>query len=377
MNILNAINIMQVNQVYYVIDIKVSGFEKYTGNILHGVSSGQGTGIMNNGVMFTGTFKNGRLNGHGKITDGNNIWIGEFENDKLHGRGKRIIGNQVEDGMFRYGLLHGKGKHTNVDNVSKGTFENGKLHGYGETIENGKIFKGIFYYGILHGQGKYIYGNTVDEGMFSFGDLNGIGRREIKNDVENHPSKIWEGEFQKNILHGCGKHTYGNIIDEGMFSFGELNGIGKRVNSNTNEIWVGKFKNNMLHGQGKYTNGRRTELGMYSLGKLHGHGRIIIDKLILSEGIFVNGEISHVRNVASPCISVAADIAGSFEKINTKSAFAPYVRSSSTDNRPASSPVINNTVAKRKTPSNIEDGGEVFDSENFQPLKKVKIEDSV
>ncbi len=115
-------------------------------------------GIMEtvDGIKYVGEFKNGNINGNGKMTllDGK-VYIGEFENGDFHGNGKltfQIIdkNNQLEyEGQWKHSNPHGTGTmiYQNGDKYSGGWSE-GKQHGKGTyTFKDGTSYEGLWEHG--------------------------------------------------------------------------------------------------------------------------------------------------------------------------------------------------------------------------------------
>jgi hypothetical protein len=138
-------------------------------------------------VTSEGTFENGRLIGHGKVTFNNGtVWEGEFKpisgHDYLNGEGKRVE----------------KNKEGEVETIFEGTFQEHKLHGEGMMfLLNGGTWKGTFSYGMLvAGSIEYKHGSIQSvEGNFDRdGRLEGEGKKIYRNGT------VEEGTFEKGVL---------------------------------------------------------------------------------------------------------------------------------------------------------------------------------
>jgi hypothetical protein len=145
------------------------------------LSSPNGPGVMVNRYCrrTEGQFRDGLLQGKGKITQPN---------------------NRTEEGDFSRGRLWGNGKITFDDSrVAEGQFVDGRLSGLGKlTWPNGRLHEGMFHNGSPDGPGRYrnAIGETY-EGMFdSGGDLVGRGIR-----TSADGTKIY-GEFRRNYPFG-------------------------------------------------------------------------------------------------------------------------------------------------------------------------------
>lgn len=106
--------------------------------------------------IYKGAIKNGKKNGHGKLTSyyysnysGSDtiIFEGEFEDGKIK-TGKKIIGDHLEyDGGFRNKHYHGKGKIIlkKINATIEGEFKNNQPDGNSIVkFSNGLIYKGEF-----------------------------------------------------------------------------------------------------------------------------------------------------------------------------------------------------------------------------------------
>ena len=65
-----------------------------------------------NGERYEGTFKNGEMNGEGKLyVRGKLVYEGQFLNNEFHGEGKlhNHLKNTLYEGSFRNGKKSGKG----------------------------------------------------------------------------------------------------------------------------------------------------------------------------------------------------------------------------------------------------------------------------
>lgn len=155
---------------------------------------------------YEGSFRDGKLNGPGKIVL--KSWTkkvipqqelhitGQFKDGKLHGQGKQnyYFGPTVR-GIFSQGSLHGKGKiNYPCGKVDKGEFKNGILN----TLEDKRNGEGKIIY-CLPWNGTKILENKpfaeVQEGQFKDGKLNGKGRKYVF--ISGH---LEEGEFKAGLL---------------------------------------------------------------------------------------------------------------------------------------------------------------------------------
>jgi hypothetical protein len=235
-----------------------------------------------------------KLQGLHKIIRKNGCWVyeGNFKDGKLNGQGKIITKNgSIYEGQFKDNNLNGQGKIIDIEYngcwVYEGEFKDNLLNGQGKIIsKNGCwVYEGEFKDNLLNGQGKIISKNGcwVYEGEFKDNLLNGQGKIISKNGV------IYEGEFKDNKLNDQGNITTNGIIKCGEFKFGKLNGQGKIISKNGCWVYEGEFKDNLLNGQGKIISKNGSVKGEFKFGKLNGQGKIIRKSGSISEGEFKDG----------------------------------------------------------------------------------------
>lgn len=111
------------------------------------------------------------------------------------------------EGNFRDGRLQGRGKVTRPNSVEEGDFSRGRLWGQGKiTWSDGRMIEGDFVDGRLSGTGRAVYsaaGDQWHEGLFFNGSPSGPGRR------RDARGEISEGLFDSNgNLQGRGIRTY-------------------------------------------------------------------------------------------------------------------------------------------------------------------------
>ena len=153
------------------------------------------------GSIYEGEYKNGKPNGHGSMTSGDNktIYDGEWKNGKKDGIGKLVVTDKYNySGPFEKDYFSGSGGVLcdNQGNIYDGDFEKGKFHGYGHyKMSNGDTYIGEFKDGLFNGKGQYNDkdGNLFD-GEFKNGKKEGQGML-IKSDGEK-----LEGIFSNDVL---------------------------------------------------------------------------------------------------------------------------------------------------------------------------------
>ena len=292
-NILNNENIYNNEDINKNINnnaINLPLGDKYEGEIKNNKPNGKGIYYSVTGEIKEGTFVNGLLNGKGKMTLNNGLFIeGNFKDDELDGFGKTINANgEIYEGEFKNGIREGKGKLilSNEDRL-EGNFIKGKLEGYGKIInKNGESYKGELINGIPNGKGhkKYKDGSEY-EGNFKNGKENGFGTKKWKD------GQIYQGEFLDGIKNGKGKHSFKDGQKyEGDFSEDHYNGKGEYLWPDGLK-YIGEFKDDKVEGKGilLWPNGDKYE-GSFIEGKYNGFG--VENKIDGSkyEGEFKNDE---------------------------------------------------------------------------------------
>lgn len=155
----------------------------YTGDIVKGVCTGNGTLWNQDGVLiYEGSFVNNCYEGNGTryYPNGKVLYSGEFSENQYSGRGTLYY----PDGTIQY----------------EGDFENGNFQGVGaEYSEKGKmIYEGEFFGGIYHGNGISYYSSGIKkyEGSFYMGQAQGMG---TLYSVAGKP--VYEGAFARGAIH--------------------------------------------------------------------------------------------------------------------------------------------------------------------------------
>lgn len=182
---------------------------EYTGEVsigLNGEAVPEGKGEWRQEVgeiarEYSGTWAAGQWQGEGELTTSYLL-----APDRTGKRAARIRSEYV--GGFKQNLFHGVGTLTEYDEngeVSRkyeGAFNNGVMSGNGVLSYPSGIERGRFIDGMLTGQGSIENFETgeTQEGLFSRGQLNGIGR------VLHGDGSMYEGTFKEGVKHG--KFTY-------------------------------------------------------------------------------------------------------------------------------------------------------------------------
>lgn len=262
-------------------------------------------------LVAEGFYIRNKLNGPGKIYHGNKLWKeGNFVDDMLDGEGKIYLGEVLwKAGRFKCGELNGEGQIYSDGVINEeGHFAEGVLNGQGKKyLPNGIVLEGEFKEGELNGRGRILQsGQVYKEGEFINGtlkygqlDRNASGDLEYDNyfDVMDDLMRfssydlIEEGHFEDGELNGFGKRYRDEYYEEGEYCEGRLNGVGKRV---VDDVMMeeGLYKDGELVGYGKrYREGQLYEEGEYRNGELNGTGKRYMDNEIFEEGFFKDGEL--------------------------------------------------------------------------------------
>ena len=235
--------------------------DKYQGELKNGKPEGFGKYTWGNNKCYIGQWKNGKKEGKGakynmSTLPGNIIkyfmtYDGYFVNDKYDGEGKYIWTNgEYYIGQWSKGERNGKGIDYYKDGTIRydGDFVNGKYQGNGKYIlKNGEYYIGQFLNGVRHGKGQLFYknNNIKYEGEFVNDDLEGEGKYYYEND------EYYDGHWKRGKKNGKGTFYYKNklIKYEGDFVNDKLEGKGKYVYKN-GEYYIGEWKNDKRNGKG-------------------------------------------------------------------------------------------------------------------------------
>ena len=254
--------------------------DKYQGDLKNGKPEGFGRYTWGNNKCYIGQWKNGKKEGKGakfniKLTKNKEnkeveelimTYEGEFVNDKYDGKGKYIWKNEeYYIGEWSKGERNGKGTDYYKDNKIRyeGDFLNGKYHGNGKyTLENDEYYIGQFSNGERNGKGQLFYknGKIKYEGEFLNDNLEGEGKYYYKND------EYYVGHWKGGKKDGKGIVYYSNneIKYDGNFVNDKLEGYGKYIYEN-GDYYEGEWKNNDRNGRGTeyYKNGNIKHQGIF------------------------------------------------------------------------------------------------------------------
>lgn len=135
--------------------------ELYEGETLGRVPHGCGTCIMKNGLMYEGTWFQGKEYGWGVLSDAddNVLYEGEFADGELNGVGlMRYPCGDLYLGGWRAGLAHGKGIYMSADCAFyDGEWADGLRHGHGiKDVREHSSYTGQWRFGQKHGRGEVL-----------------------------------------------------------------------------------------------------------------------------------------------------------------------------------------------------------------------------
>lgn len=192
-----------------------------------------GYGVYNNDEEFiVGPFKDGKLNGVGKVmynNDTNDFYQGEFVNDVYSGFGTRVYANGD-----RY----------------MGGWLNGKYHGFGVFMKkDGLVQTGYFKEGSIVNEqiGISSAANEVDNtktGCLEGDCANGYGTFRWKTGA------VYIGTWKYDKKHGIGLYTSVNSISCSEYAYDQFEGYGSKIYIANQETYFGEWKEGKKEGEG-------------------------------------------------------------------------------------------------------------------------------
>lgn len=204
---------------------RITRVDYHNGTWQHGVVTGSGTYVEEDGTRYEGEFVDKKFHGKGRLIGANNLtYEGEWFAGNKHGVGtlKRPDGSTYT-GEFRDDQFNGQGTLTEVSGtIRSGHWVNGELNGEGSlTDREGTLYSGAFVDGKFHGNGSITYADgTYYEGSFANGQYQGKG------DLTFPDGKKYSGNFLESQFHGQGDlmNPNGSKIT-GSFKFGKPFGV--------------------------------------------------------------------------------------------------------------------------------------------------------
>lgn len=177
--------------------IRYSKDDFYIGKVRNNKKHGKGYHHFPNGLVFKGTYSNGKKTAGivFELKTKKLIYEGGWKNDRYHGWGRlaRPSGETYE-GSFEKGKFHGNGVLTWPNGTKyEGGFVNGKRQGKGILLSSkGHIYEGGFKGGRFEGEGVYRWGNMDEyKGEFKEGGIGGSGVMSYR-ELGISGSGVWE-----------------------------------------------------------------------------------------------------------------------------------------------------------------------------------------
>lgn len=258
--------------------------DKYEGDTVGAVRTGQGKYQFANGDRYEGDLRDNLFNGKGAMTFAyGDRYEGDYLRGQKHGRGSYVFANKDRyegpfadnlyegkgsfiyasgeryDGDYVRGIKHGQGvyRFANGERYAGG-YVNNLMEGRGSYLHaSGDRFEGEYQRGIKHGTGVYRFANGDRyEGQFANNMFNGAGKLFLAS------GDRYEGSFKDNVKDGTGIHTFASRDRyEGTFRAGAQSGTGTHFFANGDK-YVGTFERGVRHGQGVHTfaNGQQKPL---------------------------------------------------------------------------------------------------------------------
>jgi len=262
----------------------------YEGTFVNGSKNGKGKMKFISGAAYEGEWKDNCPHGHGVMLADSGSYTGEWKNGFRDGQGKcEYASGDVYEGAWVGNQPHGLGKLTQLNGVTyDGGFENGRMHGRGTLIDSkgGGRYEGMWSAGLMHGKGKLERGGgELYEGDFQFGLKHGAGTF-IGKSVE------YMGEWDSDMYEGQGKLTrFGDVL-EGKFKKGRLHGQGNAKYSGSSvREYTGEWANGRWHGKGTlYHRNGDVYKGTFKNGLFHGEGRYTYASGFKEEGSWNQGK---------------------------------------------------------------------------------------
>lgn len=192
--------------------------------------------VWSDGTSYQGELKSNHLHGFGVLKHSQGYQIeGQFREGKVEGPAKYTNGPLSYEGSWVSSSPHGQGREKLYDVYEyEGTFDKGRKNGKGVLKIKGKgEYEGSFKDNLFHGDGKFVW-------------LDG---------------KRYEGQFVSNKMHGKGKMIWPDGRKYfGKYSANKKEGFGRFVWADGRE-YIGYWKNGKQHGKGWYIdlNGIKTD----------------------------------------------------------------------------------------------------------------------
>lgn len=156
----NVMNLMEGGKEKTFIMLVWNDGSIYQGELQNGLFNGQGTLKHANGYQIVGEFRDGKVQGKAKYTNGPLTYEGNWVNSSPEGQGKEFLHGVYEfEGNFVAGKKHGQGILKSVSRGEyEGNFKENTFYGEGKfTWLDGKKYEGSWYNNKMHGRGKMVW----------------------------------------------------------------------------------------------------------------------------------------------------------------------------------------------------------------------------
>lgn len=289
---------------------------RYIGDFAADSRTGQGKYFMKNGDVYEGEFVENEMKGKGFLKTSEIEYRGDFKEGKPNGRGVLLYGDDLKlkhEGYFKHGVKHGKGYFTTKENkiyittwyqgrkdgrfflkspngsIAEGLFKNDEIVGDITTkFINGDIYVGNSINAYREGKGRMVWANhptlKTYEGNFEKNKMHGKGLLTLRNGM------IYEGNMYENKMHGSGELRTRSYVAIGEFHFGKPQGNFVVVYSNDDE-YTGTFDNFKRNGQGRmiWSQSGNVFEGGWLNNKKHGLGKFLTGDLVF-EGKWIQNK---------------------------------------------------------------------------------------
>jgi len=143
----------------------------YYGPLKSNVPEGIGLMTFDNGDVYYGDWKYGKMDGNGIILDSNGypVYEGEFTNDMMDGRGTQVYSNKdYYQGQYSNSKKQGWGKWHGANGTYEGEWDDDQINGRGKFVSaDGSVYDGNWLRGMKSGKGKFTnYNGSIFEGTF-------------------------------------------------------------------------------------------------------------------------------------------------------------------------------------------------------------------
>lgn len=219
---------------------------KYIGDISNNKPNGHGLMIYKNASKYDGTWKDGKYEGYGELTTGQDSIAGEWKDGQLDGYATVQTPLYLYEGTWEKNQPEGLGYVLFADSSSySGGWTQGKKDGHGDYVySNGDVYLGNWENNKRQGSGRYFSKNFVYSGDWDNDTIAGQGLLTFTN------GDYYSGAFAHNKKNGNGFYQFhqGNAY-KGEFANDLFNGLGIFYFSSGSR-YEGSFVNGKIQGEG-------------------------------------------------------------------------------------------------------------------------------